>query len=165
MTGIGHSYQELIGEISVCEDCTMQHANGVHDPDRPADLPAVWSEIGFGYLATMGGDHADGCPNGPDGSRDTDCDCGDYGFRTTDCEACGDWHHGDRYKFTLWRFSREEALLRYRREIKRAASFRADGNAMETGRAVASMALYRRYLLDLHAANRRFAAWRESVNA
>jgi hypothetical protein len=158
-------YGELMGEISVCVDCRQVEASGESDPERPADLPEPWGLIGFGYLATPGGEHAEGCPNGPDGPRDSDCDCEDYGYRTTSCEACGDYHHGDRFKYTLWRFSRAEASERVTRWVHLARQARADSDREETARCLNRAGEYRRYLLDVHAEQRRFAAWRASLAA
>src|SRR5215216_2320849 len=91
----------IICDLSVCVDCMLDHANGEVSPDRPSDLPPVWGAIEPGYSVTMGGEHNEECANFPEWQGE-ECDCEDLGFRTSACEGCGDFHHGDRFLFTLW---------------------------------------------------------------
>lgn len=95
---------EIVCEISVCEECMFVYANGEADPERPDDQPDAWALLQFGDRVTMGGSHREGCPNYPDGGTGyIECDCDSLGFTQSSCEGCGDKYHGDRYKFTLWR--------------------------------------------------------------
>lgn len=148
---------EIVDEIWVCQDCMLVHANGEISPDRPADLPTVWSRIDFGYNVTMGGTHADDCPNGSDGTRDVDCDCETREFSTSACEGCGDYHAGDRYLFTLWRLTIETAR-RDHAEAIRVARRTAD-NIADRVKWLEVAALYRRYLADRYTEDRAQAAW------
>jgi len=96
---------EIFCQIWVCQDCMLVHANGECDPDRPADLPEPWAEWeGEPYTIAMGGEHREDCPNRPDSptSGEQDCDCETDTFSTRACEGCGDYHHGDRYAFTVF---------------------------------------------------------------
>jgi hypothetical protein len=81
----------------------LDHANGEVDPDRPEDLPAVWSAVDPKLDIAMGGEHSEFCERGDD----SDCECERIEFSTSRCEGCGDSHHGSRYAFTL--FVREAA--------------------------------------------------------
>ena len=106
--------EEIVCEISVCSDCMYEHANGEIAHDRPADLPKPWALLEFGYTVSMGGEHNDTCT---DADREAGCDCDDLGFRTSPCDGCGDDHHGDRYRFTLWRYTMTYASNRARHHI------------------------------------------------
>lgn len=136
--------EEIVCEIGVCQDCMILHANGDVSPDRPVDLPALWSLLRFGESVTMGGEHNEGC----DGTED--CDCGDLGFRQTSRDGCGDWHHGDRYRFTLWRYTRPTLAARARDAL--AYAHRASLVPSERVRAIEHAAKYRRAILDLYGA-------------
>lgn len=107
-------------DLWVCVHCMLSHANGeccedhakaptervtipgnfYTGPIEPTPMPwALW--VGENGHAAMGGTHADGCPNGPDGPRDTDCDCETQEFSRSACDGCGDVHHGTRHAF-VW---------------------------------------------------------------
>lgn len=93
------------GVLWVCIDCTIAHEHGEVPPDRPADLPEVWSLLP-GTELTVGmawEQHAEDCPNRDAGvSRDADCDCERDDFSTRACDGCGDTHHGERHAYTWW---------------------------------------------------------------
>lgn len=135
--------EEIVCEISVCQDCMLMHANGEASPDRPADLPGMWSLLQFGESATMGGTHRDGC----DGTGD--CACEDLGFSQSSCEACGDYHHGDRYRFTLWRATRPALAMRVWDALGAA---RRSQVPSERVRAIEHASQYRRAIIALHGA-------------
>jgi hypothetical protein len=86
-------YAENCGEIEVCQDCLILHANGETSPDFPADSPQPLSAIPFGYDVTMGGDET--------------------GFSWQSCEGCGSNLGGDRFEMTLWRLTTDEARERF----------------------------------------------------
>lgn len=74
--------------------------------------PAVWGLWdSMEYDVSMGGEHADGCPNGPDSPTrgEQDCDCEIIPFSDTPCEGCGSTLHGERHAFTV--FKRRVACL------------------------------------------------------
>ena len=148
-------FSELVGEIGVCTDCLFAR-EGDGTPDRPADLPEEWSEIPFGYVVTAGGEHADECPNRDSVTRDTDCDCDELGFCQSSCDGCGDHHHGDRFRYTLWRATDAEALNRFADAIKRYRS--SVGNAQRFTH-LTEAAQWRSYLADRFAERRRFERW------
>lgn len=148
---------QIVCEISVCVDCMFDHANGEIDPDRPADLPDVWSELPFGYDVTMGGEHADDCDR-------TECECGDLGFHTSACDGCGDWHHGDRFRFTLWRATDDSARKRFQHAIGEARTMRAMGSRNGQMEALALAASWRTFLRDRFAERNRHARWLAARN-
>lgn len=95
-----------LGNIWLCVDCTMAHANGEYDPDRSADLPEPLSAIGEAYSVTLGllaVEHHEECPVRLTGDHNAaECDCERIEFSTWRCDGCGDTHHGSRYAATLW---------------------------------------------------------------
>ena len=92
------------GVLWVCIDCMIARENGELPPDRPADLPEVWSlllstEVTAGMAWAR---HAKGCPNRAADGYVTDCDCERDDFSTHPCDGCGDTHHGERHAYTWW---------------------------------------------------------------
>lgn len=95
----------IIGNIWLCIDCTLLHANGEYSPDRPADLPEPLSAIGVGESVTLGllaEEHHEDCT--PE-DREEGCSCETDTFSTSPCGGCGDWHHGERHAATVWQDS------------------------------------------------------------
>lgn len=89
-------------ELWVCVDCMLIHANGECD-ERSPDQPEPWALwVGQTHLLAMGGTHADECPNGPDGPRNTDCDCETKEFDRSSCDGCGSTLHGTRHAFVVF---------------------------------------------------------------
>jgi hypothetical protein len=74
---------------------------GEEPTDRRADEPPVWA-LEPDTDVTMGGEHAEGCVNGPDGTRDDDCDCETREFSWSSCDACGSHLGGTRHAYTCW---------------------------------------------------------------
>jgi hypothetical protein len=97
----------VMSDLWVCPTCMLMHANGVDirteshagDPSEPAPF-ALWE--GHYHRIAMGGEHAEECPNGPDGPRDSDCDCETREYSSRSCDGCGSHLHGTRYAFTLF---------------------------------------------------------------
>ncbi len=141
--------EEIRDEISVCVDCLVMSANGECDPDRPADLPEPLSAIGFGMSITMGGTHNEGCPNrDTDSASFEDCDCDDLGFSTYACEGCGDYHHGDRYRFTLWQTTIPAALKQHRCRMYDSRYYRTQNRHGDAASARDEAAAWRRFIAD-----------------
>lgn len=153
-------YSEDCGEIGVCVDCMAAHANGEHDPDRPASEPTVWSLVRFGYTVTMGGRHRDDCPNRYAVVSDTDCDCDDMGFCRTQCEGCGSYLAGDRFRFTMWRMTNAEADTAARASMKSARKWRDAGHIRHALIDLDTAAECRRFIADRIAEDKRFAEWK-----
>lgn len=147
-------FNELVGEIKVCTDCMIEHANGEAPFDRPADEPAPWSAIPFGYNVTMGGEHADGC------DRDGECECENLGFSWLSCDGCGSGLGGDRFLFTLWRLSADEARERFAGSLAIAR----DVTRTRTDRfnALVRAGEIRQYIGKLNKEQAGFARWIES---
>jgi hypothetical protein len=144
------------GEIAVCETCAYFNEYG-ETPDSQ-DGPAPLALIPFGYTMTAGGVHRDGCTD--DGA----CACDDLGFHWSTCDACGDLA-GNRYRYTLWRLSHDEARAAFDRAVTAAywarqweALIPRDGNG-ETFDALSVAAQYRRYLAFIAREARQHAAW------
>lgn len=154
---------EIIDEISVCADCMFVHANGESDLDRDPTKLESWALIGFGFNVTMGGEHAEDCPNRDAVSSEVDCDCENLGFRWQSCEGCGSNLDGDRYKFTLWRATDATARDDFRKAIQSARTARANGGRTAARESLARAAQWRQYLTDRFAERNRFARWEASV--
>lgn len=91
---------EIIGELSVCIDCLLLHANGEIAPDRPDTEPMPLCKIEPGQSVTLGAiEHTDGCT---DADREEGCDCDQHGFRWSSCQGCGSTLGGDRFAMVLW---------------------------------------------------------------
>ena len=87
------------GEIWVCVDCMLIHANGECDTDRPESEPEPWSTVDQSrFDVAMGGEHREVC----DAGDSDDCDCATNTFSTAQCEGCGSYLHGERHLFTLF---------------------------------------------------------------
>jgi hypothetical protein len=151
-------FSESFGEISVCVDCMLMDANGEMSPDRPADLPEPWSAIGFGFHVTMGGEHNDGCPNRSEWIGE-ECNCEDLGFTQAPCEGCGDGHHGDRFRYTVWGLTMAEARAGHREAIATAIRARRTGDRNGSVTSLARAAEFRAYIADRTESTRRFARW------
>lgn len=143
--------EEIVDEIDVCIDCMLIHANGETSGDRDENEPELWSRIldGIGFSVTMGGKHSKGC-DGPE-----DCSCGDLGFSWSACEGCGSNLGGDRFRFTVWRWT-----IRYARHQFRAVIQHVHTEGTIAGRIgrLETAGLIRRYIADRLAEDRRFAA-------
>lgn len=113
----------IVDTIWVCTCCMLSHANGkccedhareaserVTEPGNfytgpiaPEPMPwALYAAPGAYRHVAMGGGHAEGCPNGPDGPRDTDCDCETRESSRSSCDGCGSVLHGTRHAFTVF---------------------------------------------------------------
>lgn len=140
---------EIVDEISVCIDCMLVHANG-ETGERDAGEPEPWSRIlaDVGFSVTMGGVHSDDCDW-------SDCDCDDLGFSWCACEGCGSNLGGDRFRFTVWRWSVDHARIQFRSAIKLAREAITDRERIEWLGTAGSV---RRYLADRFAEDRRIAA-------
>ena len=88
-------------EIAVCFDCLSELANGetpgAADPTR-AVAYVVWAGD---CEVTLGGKHADDCPNHPDW-QGVECDCENLGFTWEPCQLCTSDLAGDKYLATIW---------------------------------------------------------------
>ena len=86
-------------EIAVCLDCLQELANGETPPDAE---PTRTTRPGLEDCEiTLGGKHADHCPNYPNW-QGADCDCGDIGFTWGPCQICTSDLGGDKYLATIW---------------------------------------------------------------
>jgi hypothetical protein len=154
------------GEILVCADCMHEHANGEYSPDRPADEPLPWSALPFGYFATMGGAHSDLCT---DSDREAGCDCDDAGFCQTSCDGCGSSSHGDRYRFTLWRASRDEAKREHSKAIQNVREMRTSPiqryPRVMLFTEMSAARDWRSFLARLSKEERDFQAWIQRIHA
>ncbi len=141
--------EEIRSEISVCSDCLFSNVNGEYDPDRPADLPEPWSAIRFGFTVTPGGNHSAECDaenaDTPEWSG-RECDCDTLGFSTYACEGCGDWHHGDRYRFTLWQTTLDAARTYHYARLRDSAHYRRQGQNGFAADMRAEAAQWREYI-------------------
>jgi hypothetical protein len=150
---------ELLGEIDVCEDCLFIHANGEYlgDPrDRTPDMPEAWALWGFGYHATMGGEHSETCT---EADRDEGCECDRRGFSWQSCEGCGSGLGGDRYRFTMWRVRPEYAHVAARLALESARVGRKIGDRLFTAERLVEVAQWREYLASIAAETRRHNIW------
>lgn len=149
-------YSELCGEISVCSDCMLEHANGEISPDRDASQPEPWALLTLGFNVAMGGEHNDDCPNQPEWIGE-ECRCGDLEFSWASCEGCGSNLGGDRYRFTMYRLSLGEARQLFRETL---------GLARDVNRPIGERigfieyaGEFRAYMRDRFAERNRFANW------
>ena len=72
-------------EIAVCYDCLQELANGETPPDADSTrTPRPGLE---GCEVTLGGKHADHCPNHPSW-QGVECDCESLGFTWSGCQLC-----------------------------------------------------------------------------
>ena len=82
--------------LSVCTDCTLEHANGESSYDQTNGQPAPWAlyEGTHVGMIAMGGEPCEyDCPAG-------ECECDQLGFCHSRCDACGTRLAGDRFRFT-----------------------------------------------------------------
>ena len=86
-------------EIAVCFDCLHELANGETPPD--ADPTRVTRPGLEACEVTLGGEHADDCPNYPDWTGEW-CECESLGFTWSGCQLCTSDLAGDKYLATLW---------------------------------------------------------------
>lgn len=93
---------EPLYTLWVCTDCVMQHANGEHSPDRPADYPPVWSKMMSAdvTLGMVAAEHASDCD--PVERAEQGCSCETITFSNGTCEACGLTLAGARHAMTYW---------------------------------------------------------------
>jgi hypothetical protein len=128
-------FTEFFGDIEVCQDCLILHANGDVSPDFPADRPAPLSDIPFGYEVTMGGE--------------------ELGFSMESCDGCRSGLGGDRYAMSLWRLTRDEARERFDLMISLA---RRDSDLRSRARHLATAGQFRTFIADRVAEQRWQAA-------
>lgn len=98
------SHETPQGVLWVCSDCLFVQAYDEVNPDRPTDLPEVWSREP-NTVVTLGmawEHHAEDCPNRAAANLVDDCSCERKDFSTRACDACGDTHHGERHAYTWW---------------------------------------------------------------
>lgn len=84
----------IVGEIEVCDDCLMAHANGEY-PERGeafADEPVPWAALPTADVAMN-------CETDADG--DETC-----GFSWSDCDGCGSTLGGTRHRMAVFAWER-----------------------------------------------------------
>ena len=86
-------------EIAICLDCMCELANG--ETPEGADPTRVTRPGLADCEVTLGGQHADHCPNYPDWTG-ADCDCENLGFTWSGCQLCTSDFGGDKYLATIW---------------------------------------------------------------
>ncbi|GGK13120.1 hypothetical protein GCM10010124_02080 [Pilimelia terevasa] len=92
-----------VARIAVCQCCMLIHANGeCCDSDDHGGDGCEPLNLLEGQDIALGGEHEPGCPNGPDGPRDTDCACEIDNHSTSSCDGCGSTLHGERHAMTVF---------------------------------------------------------------